>query len=95
MFIIIGKLVGGNLFIVFVEFGILLVYMVFLLLVVLVIWFILYKYNKVGNIIMYNFLMLIFGVILFVFLFGELIFEVKNLIVLVLVCIGIWIVNCK
>ncbi|OOM10369.1 DMT family transporter [Clostridium saccharobutylicum] len=95
MLIIIGKSAGGNLSIVSAESGILLVYMALLSSVALVIWSTLYKYNKVGNITMYNFLTPIFGAILSAFLLGESIFEVKNLIALVLACTGIWIVNRK
>lgn len=95
MLIIIGKSAGGNLVIVSAESGILLLYMALLSSVALVIWSTLYKYNKVGNITMYNFLTPIFGAILSAFLLGESIFEVKSLIALALACTGIWIVNRK
>lgn len=95
MLIIIGKSAGGNLSIASTESGILLLYMALLSSVALVIWSTLYKYNKVGNITMYNFLTPIFGAILSAFLLGESIFEVKSLIALSLACTGIWIVNRK
>lgn len=95
MLIIIGKSAGGNLSIVSAESGILLLYMALLSSVALVIWSTLYKYNKVGNITMYNFLTPIFGAILSALLLGESIFEVKSLIALALACMGIWIVNRK
>jgi len=95
MLIIIGKSAGGNLSIASAESGILLLYMALLSSVALVIWSTLYKYNKVGNITMYNFLTPIFGAILSAFLLGESIFEVKSLIALALACTGIWIVNRK
>jgi drug/metabolite transporter (DMT)-like permease len=95
MLIIIGKSAGGNLPIMSVESGILLLYMALLSSVALVIWSMLYKYNKVGNITMYNFLTPIFGAILSAFLLGEAIFEAKNLVALALACTGIWIVNRK
>ncbi len=95
MLIIIGKSAGGNLSIASTESGILLLYMALLSSVALVIWSTLYKYNKVGNITMYNFLTPIFGAILSAFLLGESIFEVKSLIALALACTGIWIVNRK
>lgn len=95
MLIIIGKSAGGNLVIASAESGILLLYMALLSSVALVIWSTLYKYNKVGNITMYNFLTPIFGAILSAFLLGESIFEVKSLIALALACTGIWIVNRK
>ena len=95
MLIIIGKSAGGNLSVSSAESGILLLYMALLSSVALVIWSTLYKYNKVGNITMYNFLTPIFGAILSAFLLGESIFEVKSLIALALACTGIWIVNRK
>lgn len=95
MLIIIGKSAGGNLSVSSAESGILLLYMALLSSVALVIWSMLYKYNKVGNITMYNFLTPIFGAILSAFLLGESIFEVKSLIALALACTGIWIVNRK
>jgi drug/metabolite transporter (DMT)-like permease len=93
MLIGIGKSAGGTLPIVSVEAGVLLLYMALLSSVALVVWSTLYKYNKVGNITVYNFLTPIFGAILSALLLGETIFDVKNLIALVLACTGIWIVN--
>ncbi|AGX43095.1 DMT family transporter [Clostridium saccharobutylicum] len=95
MLIIIGKSAGGNLSVLSAESGILLLYMALLSSVALVIWSMLYKYNKVGNITMYNLLTPIFGTILSAFLLGESILEVKSLIALALACTGIWIVNYK
>jgi drug/metabolite transporter (DMT)-like permease len=95
MLIVIGKSAGGTLYIASAESGILLLYMALLSSVALVVWSTLYKYNKVGNITMYNFLTPIFGAILSAFLLGETIWDVKNLVALVLACMGIWIVNRK
>jgi drug/metabolite transporter (DMT)-like permease len=95
MLIAIGKSAGGTLYIASAESGILLLYMAFLSSVALVVWSTLYKYNKVGNITMYNFLTPVFGAILSAFLLGETILDVKNLIALVLACTGIWVVNRK
>lgn len=95
MLIIIGKSAGGTLSFVSVESGILLFYMAIISSVALVVWSTLYKYNKVGQITVYNFLTPIFGAILSAFLLGESIFEVKSLIALALACTGIWIVNRK
>jgi drug/metabolite transporter (DMT)-like permease len=95
MLIVIGKSAGGTLHIASAESGILLLYMALLSSVALVVWSTLYKYNKVGNITMYNFLTPIFGAILSALLLGETIFEVKNLLALALACAGIWIVNRK
>ncbi len=56
-------------------------------------WNLLLKYNKVGPVSVYNFLTPIFGSILSAIFLGENIFEFKNMIALVLVCLGIWMVN--
>lgn len=95
MLIIIGKSAGGTLYIMSAKSWVLLLYMALLSSVALVVWATLYKYNKVGNITMYNFLTPVFGAILSAFLLGESIFDIKNLAALVLACMGIWIVNRK
>lgn len=56
-------------------------------------WSLLLKYNKVGPVSVYNFLIPIFGAILSSIFLGESILEVKNLVALVLVSLGIWMVN--
>lgn len=95
MLIFIGKSSGGNLVVASAESGILLLYMALITSVSLVIWSTLYKYNKVGNITIYNFLTPIFGAILSAILLGESIFNIRSLIALTLACTGIWIVNRK
>ncbi|WP_270566927.1 DMT family transporter [Clostridium beijerinckii] len=95
MLILIGKSSGGTLRFVSAESGILLLYMAIISSVALVVWSTLYKYNKVGQITVYNFLTPIFGAILSAFLLGESIFDAKSMVALVLACTGIWIVNRK
>ncbi len=95
MLILIGKSTGSTLIFVSAESGILLFYMAIISSVALVVWSTLYKYNKVGQITVYNFLTPIFGAILSAFLLGESIFNVKSLAALALACAGIWIVNRK
>jgi drug/metabolite transporter (DMT)-like permease len=56
-------------------------------------WNMLLKYNKVGSVSIYNFLIPIFGAILSSIFLGETILEIKNLVALLLVSIGIWMVN--
>lgn len=56
-------------------------------------WTLLLKYNKVGSVSIYNFLVPIFGAILSSIFLGESILEVKNIFALILVCMGIWLVN--
>lgn len=57
------------------------------------IWTILLKYNKVGPISVYNFLIPVSGAILSAIFLGENIFKWENAIALVLVCTGIYAVN--
>ncbi|WP_343223517.1 DMT family transporter [Paenibacillus solanacearum] len=56
-------------------------------------WNWLLKYNKVGRVSVYNFLVPVFGASLSSIFLGETILEIKNLIALVLVSLGIWLVN--
>lgn len=56
-------------------------------------WTILLKYNRVGMVTIFNFLIPIFGAILSAIFLGESILEWKNVVALVLVCSGIWLVT--
>ncbi|MBC8062217.1 MAG: DMT family transporter [Clostridiaceae bacterium] len=58
-------------------------------------WTLLLKYNKVGDVSIFNFLIPIFGAILSSIFLGEKIMEAKNILALILVCVGIWLVNKK
>lgn len=80
-----GKLVGFN-----TKSTLLLIYMALLSSVAFSIWTILLKYNKVAFISMFNFLVPVFGAILSAIFLGENIFDVKLLLSLILVCIGIF-----
>ena len=71
----------------------LLIYMALLSTAAFSIWTILMKYNTVGKVAVYTFTIPIFGVALSGLILGEKIFELKNLIALVLVSAGIVIVN--
>lgn len=68
----------------------LLAYMVLLSSVAFGLWTILLKYNRVGMVSIFNFLIPVFGAVLSAIFLGENIFEWKNLIALMLVCSGIW-----
>jgi Permeases of the drug/metabolite transporter (DMT) superfamily len=57
------------------------------------IWTILLKYNRVGSIAIYNFLIPVSGAILSAIFLGENILQWKNAVALMLVCTGIYIVN--
>lgn len=70
----------------------LLIYMALLSSVAFVIWTELLKYNKVGIIAIFNFLIPIFGTLLSAVFLGENIFDIKILISLILICVGIYMV---
>ncbi|MGI6168997.1 MAG: DMT family transporter [Christensenellales bacterium] len=57
------------------------------------VWTLLLKYNSVGKILVFNFLVPIFGALLSGIVLGENIFEWRTAAALCLVCIGIFIVN--
>lgn len=71
----------------------LLLYMAALSAVAFSLWAVLLKYNSVGKVAIYNCLTPIFGAFLSAIFLGETIFEFKNIIALILVCLGIFIVN--
>ncbi len=71
----------------------LLVYLVLLSSVAFGLWTILLKYNRVGMVTVFNFLIPIFGAMLSAVFLGERILEWKNVIALVLVCSGIFLVT--
>ncbi len=58
-------------------------------------WSILLKYNRVGMVSVFNFLVPIFGAILSAIFLGEAFLEWKNLAALMLVCTGIWLVTLE
>ncbi|MBS1209907.1 MAG: protein of unknown function transrane [Proteobacteria bacterium] len=68
----------------------LMAYMVLLSSVAFALWTILLKYNRVGMVTVFNFLIPVSGVALSALFLGESIMEWKNLVALVLVCVGIW-----
>ena len=70
----------------------LLIYMALLSSVAFVIWTQLLKYNKVGIISVFNFLIPVFGTLLSSIFLGENIFDIKILVALILVCLGIFLV---
>lgn len=82
-----GKLVGFTF-----ASSTLLLYMATLSSFAFVLWSELLKYNKVGLITVFNFLIPVFGTLLSAIFLGENIFDIKILIALILVCIGIFLV---
>jgi drug/metabolite transporter (DMT)-like permease len=56
-------------------------------------WTILLKYNPVGTVTVYNFLIPIFGAVLSAIFLGESIWAWRNIVALALVSCGIWLVT--
>ena len=92
---ILGYLLGGSLTNFNIKSISLLIYMAFLSAIAFALWAQLLKYNKVSAISIFNFLIPVFGTILSGIILKEDIFNVKILISLVLVCLGIFLVYRK
>jgi drug/metabolite transporter (DMT)-like permease len=88
-----GYLAGGTLTGFTLASSALLLYLAVLSSVAFALWTILLKYNRVGMVTIFNFLIPIFGAILSAIFLGESILEWKNLLALGLGCFGIWLVN--
>ena len=71
----------------------LLPYLALLSAVAFTVWSLLLKYNRVGKVTVFNFLVPVFGTVLSAIGLNEDIMELKNLVALVLVCAGIWLVT--
>lgn len=88
-----GYLFGGHL----TDFGwralLLLAYLVLLSSVAFALWSLLLKYNRVGMVAPFNFLIPVSGAVLSAIFLNESILEWKNAIALALVCVGIVLVN--
>ncbi len=95
LLIIIGYILGGKLINFNFKSTALLIYMALLSSVAFALWSQLLKYNKVGVISVFNFLIPVFGTILSAIILNENIFDIKILIALVLVCTGIYLVYKK
>jgi drug/metabolite transporter (DMT)-like permease len=85
-----GEVTGFDL-----QSGALLAYMALLSAVAFALWSTLLKYNPVGMIAIFNFLIPVFGVSLSALLLGENMLEWKNLVALVCVSAGIWLVTAS
>lgn len=71
----------------------LLAYLVVLSSAAFALWSLLLKYNRVGIVTVFNFLVPIFGAVLSAIFLDESVLEWKNAVALVLVCGGIWLVT--
>jgi drug/metabolite transporter (DMT)-like permease len=90
---LLGTILGGRVHHFTMTSSVLLIYMALLSSAAFSLWNLLLKYNKVGPVSVFNFFTPIFGSILSAIFLGENIFEFKNMIALILVCLGIWLVN--
>jgi len=90
-----GAIGGGH----FAQFslaaGVLVVYLAAVSAVAFALWSLLLKHNPVGSVAVFNFEIPIFGAILAALVLGESVLEWKNLVALVLVSIGIWLVTTR
>lgn len=91
--IILGLVGGGRLSFVSTNAILLFLYLASLSSIAFSLWTTLFKYNPVGKISIYNFLTPIFGTILSAVILSEDVFNLRNLVALALVCLGIYIVN--
>jgi len=88
-----GYALGGSLTGFTLASSALLFYLVLLSSVAFALWTILLKYNRVGLVTVFNFLVPVFGAVLSAIFLGETILEWKNVVALALVCSGIWLVT--
>jgi len=93
--LVIGYALGGALAHVTLKSSLILGYLVLNSSVAYTLWSVLLKYNRVGMVSVFNFLVPIFGAILSAIFLGETFLEWKNLAALLLVCTGIWLVTLE
>jgi len=91
--LVIGFVSGGDIGNVSVFSSVLLVYLALLSSIAFTLWSMLLKHNPVGMITIFNFLVPVFGTLLSGLFLGESIMEWKNLIALIFVCSGIYLVT--
>jgi drug/metabolite transporter (DMT)-like permease len=75
--------------------GALVAYLAAVSAVAFAVWSLLLKHNPVGSVAVFNFEIPIFGTVLAALMLGESVWELKNLVALVLVCVGIWLVTTR
>jgi len=90
---LLGLLLGGRVNHFTLESTSNLIYLALLSSVAFCLWNMLLKYNKVGKVSVYNFLIPVFGALLSALFLGETILELKNLAALLFVSVGIYLVN--
>lgn len=90
---LIGMFSGGQVYHFNISALLLLIYMAILSAAAFSLWTMLLKYNKVGQVAIFNFLIPVFGVILSSIFLGENIMSLKNMLALIFVSLGIWLVS--
>ena len=93
--LVVGYALGAELAHVSLKSSLILGYLVVNSSVAYTLWSVLLKYNRVGMVSVFNFLVPIFGAILSAIFLGETFLEWKNLAALMLVCTGIWLVTLE
>ena len=93
--VVLGMIFGARIEHFTVKAFFMLIYLASLSSIAFSLWNLLLKYNNVGLVSVYIFLIPIFGSILSAIFLGEAIWEIKNIIALILVCIGIRMVNTE
>ncbi len=91
--LLVGYALGGAVTILSLKSSLILGYLVLSTSASYALWTVLLKYNSVGRISVFNFLVPVFGVLLSAVFLDEIFLEWKNLASLALVCTGIWLVN--
>lgn len=91
--VLIGIFSGGKVHHFNVPASLLLIYMAILSAAAFSLWAMLLKYNKVGQVAIFNFIIPVFGAILSSIFLRENIISLKNVLALVFVCLGIWLVR--
>jgi drug/metabolite transporter (DMT)-like permease len=90
-----GWLGGGHFAQFSIAAGALVLYLAAVSAVAFALWSLLLKHNPVGSVAVFNFEIPIFGAILAALILGESVLEWKNLVALVLVSVGIWLVTTR
>ncbi len=90
-----GLIGGGHFSGLSIGAGALVIYLAAVSAVAFSLWSLLLKHNAVGSVAVFNFEIPIFGAIIAALVLGESVLEWKNLVALVLVSIGIWLVTTK
>lgn len=93
--LVVGYALGAELAQATIKSSLVLGYLVLNSSVAYTLWSVLLKYNRVGMVSVFNFLVPIFGALLSAVFLGETFLEWKNLAALVLVCVGIWLVTLE